>query len=115
MLYIDEQATSAFKRCKISWTRALLAAATFQGLNGKLIPEESMSLFPCEKQQWVPRAPCLEWGCRGSERAGSIKGHQSHKEHFLLDSGSSYFCLGLSQLGPEQKPHPVEAERSPRA
>lgn len=33
MLCIDEQDTSAFKRCKISWIRALLAAATFQGLN----------------------------------------------------------------------------------
>lgn len=41
MLYIDEQDTSAFKRC---WTRALLAAATFQGLNGKLIPEWAASL-----------------------------------------------------------------------
>lgn len=44
VLYIDEQDTSAFKRCKISWSRALLAATIFQGLNGKLIPEWAMSL-----------------------------------------------------------------------
>lgn len=115
MLHTDEQDTSAFKRCKENWTRALLAAATFQGLDGKLIPEQAMFLFPRERQQWVPHGPCLEQGCQGSEMAGSIKGHQSHKEHFLLDSGSSYFCLDLSQLGPKQKHHPAEAEHSSRA
>lgn len=44
MLCIDEPATSAFKRREMGWTRALLAAATFQGLSGRLIPEWATAL-----------------------------------------------------------------------
>lgn len=44
MLYIDELATSAFKRCEMGWTRAPLAAATFQALSSRLIPERATAL-----------------------------------------------------------------------
>lgn len=44
VLYIDEPATSAFKRCEMGWTRAPLASSTFQGLNSRLIPEPAMAL-----------------------------------------------------------------------
>lgn len=71
------------------------------------------SPFPCEQRQWVCRGLRWEWGWWGREGTGSISGHQSHDEHFSLDSGSSYFWLGLSQLGLYQKPQPAEAEPSP--
>lgn len=93
VIYIDEPTTSVFKRHEMGWTRAQLASATFQGLSSRLIPEQAMALY-----LHVSSGPCWEWNWQGRKGAGSIKGHQSNNVHFSLDSGSSYFSLGLSQL-----------------
>lgn len=109
MLYIDEQDTSAFKRCKISWTRTLLDAATFQGLNGKLIPEGAMSL--CSHVRGSSGYPMVRaWsGAARRVRELALTRVINHTK------STFYFCSDLSQLEPEQKPHPAEVEHSPRA
>lgn len=62
MLYIDELAASAFKRHKMGWTRAPLAAATSQGLSSRLIPEQGMALHSHVSSDTVVLAGSQEGG-----------------------------------------------------
>lgn len=82
MLYIDKQDIFAFKR---RWTRALLAAATFQGLNGKLIPEWAVSLCSHGRgSSGCPVVPVCSGAARGVSELALVRVTNHTKSTFYL-------------------------------